>query len=73
VVLAIHLLHSHCKHLKYEKEIYLVTDGRGSMDFDDLEGIKSRLKQIDIKLTVLYDPWLHMSFPPGSISLIESL
>jgi ATP-dependent DNA helicase 2 subunit 2 len=39
--------------LKYTRKIYVVTDGRGYLDTTGLEGIVSKLKKTEIKITLL--------------------
>lgn len=39
--------------LKFRREVYLVTDGMGGIDEDDIDEIASRLNEIGIKLTVV--------------------
>lgn len=39
--------------LKFKREVYLITDGMGGIDEDDIEEIASRLNDIGIKLTVM--------------------
>lgn len=55
LILAVELIAKHCKKLKYIKQIYLVTNGRGRMDADenDIKGIAAKVKEEDIELTVL--------------------
>lgn len=42
-----------CKALKYEKRIFLVTNGRGAMDATDVDHIVEKLAEDKIELTVL--------------------
>lgn len=39
--------------LKFKREVYLITDGMGGIDEDDIDEIASRLNDIGIKLTVV--------------------
>lgn len=53
VILAVDMLHKHCRQLKYIKHLYLITNGTGPLDADDLEATAAQIKQNDIRLTVL--------------------
>lgn len=58
VVVACDMIINFAKHLKYRKQIFLVTDGRGLMDDseEDFPEIGQKLKDHDIRFTVLYEP-----------------
>jgi ATP-dependent DNA helicase 2 subunit 2 len=53
LILAIHLISTHCKKLKWKRKIVLVTNGLGVMDEDDVDQIVSKIKEDDIELVVL--------------------
>ncbi|KAF2101399.1 putative Ku family DNA helicase [Rhizodiscina lignyota] len=53
LIIAIQMMAKHCKHLKYEKHIYLVTNGRGAYDDDLSDDIIKKVKEDGIQLTVL--------------------
>ena len=53
LVIAIQMIAETCKKLQYARKIVLVTDGRGSMQADDLSQITSKLKEDKIELVVL--------------------
>ena len=53
IVIAIQMISRYCKKNKYKKQVVLVTNGRGSMDADDLSEITSKLLSEGIDLTVL--------------------
>ncbi|MCJ1398141.1 ATP-dependent DNA helicase II subunit 2 [Xylographa trunciseda] len=53
VVLAIEAIAKYCKKLKYRRKIVLVTNGRGSLDADDVSEITSKIKEDNIELVVL--------------------
>ncbi|TGZ82213.1 ATP-dependent DNA helicase II subunit 2 [Ascodesmis nigricans] len=53
LVVGIQLIKTFCRHLKYRKSIYLITDGRGSFDTDGLDQIVAQLKSETISLTIL--------------------
>ena len=44
----------YCKKLKYRRKIVLVTDGRGSIDGEDLSEITKKLKQDAIELVIMF-------------------
>ena len=48
------MITKHCKKLKYKRKIVLVTDGRGSMDADDVSQITQKIKADEIELVVMY-------------------
>lgn len=54
LVIAIQIITKHCKKLKYKRKIVLVTDGRGSMDADDISQITEKIKSDEIELVVMY-------------------
>ena len=53
IVVALHMITKYCKKLKYKREIILVTNGRGSIDPDDVSTIAEKMKADDVKLIVL--------------------
>ena len=53
LVVAIQMIATYCKKLKYHRRIILVTNGRGVVDADDLEEITKKLKQDDMELVIL--------------------
>ena len=53
IILAIQMIASHCRHLKYKKKIILVTNGLGIMDVDDIDEISSKIKGDNIELIIL--------------------
>ena len=48
------MITKHCKKLKYKRKIVLVTDGRGSMDADDMSQITEKIKSDEMELVVMY-------------------
>lgn len=54
IVIAIQMITKHCKKLKYKRKIVLVTNGRGSMDADDVSQITEKIKADEIELVVMY-------------------
>ncbi|KAK7717483.1 ATP-dependent DNA helicase yku80 [Diaporthe eres] len=53
IIVAAEMIGELTKKLKYTRRIYLVTDGQGPIDEDDVEQISSRLNELDIELIVL--------------------
>ncbi|KAK9435975.1 ATP-dependent DNA helicase II subunit 2 [Metarhizium brunneum] len=53
IVVAIDLIGTFTKKLKWIRNIVLVTDGQGEMDADDIEDIAKKINDSGIKLTVL--------------------
>lgn len=53
VILAVDMMIKHCRDLKYIKRIYLVTNGTGPLDPDDIEPTAAQIVQSRIELTVL--------------------
>ena len=54
IVIAIQMITKHCKKLKYKRKIVLVTNGRGSMDAEDVSQITQKIKADGIELVVVY-------------------
>lgn len=53
VILGVDMLMKHCRHLKFIKRLFLVTNGTGPLDPDDIEQTAAQIKQNEIQLTVL--------------------
>lgn len=53
IVIAIQMINKHCKKLKYKRKIVLVTDGRGSMDANDISQITEKIKSDEMELVVI--------------------
>jgi ATP-dependent DNA helicase 2 subunit 2 len=53
IVLAIDMIDTFTKKLKWNRKIFLVTDGQGPMDADDLSDISKKMNDSNIQLTVL--------------------
>jgi ATP-dependent DNA helicase 2 subunit 2 len=53
IVVAVQMIVSHCKKLKYRKKIVLVTNGLGAIDNDELDQIAGKIKQENIDLVIL--------------------
>ncbi|KAK9585863.1 ATP-dependent DNA helicase yku80 [Aspergillus fumigatus] len=53
VILAIQMIVTYCKKLKYKRKIVLVTNGQGWMSNEDLDQITKKIKEDNIDLVVL--------------------
>lgn len=53
ICIAIEMIMTYCKKLKYTRNICLVTDGMGDFDTDEIDNIKDQIKAEGINLTVL--------------------
>ncbi|KAL1971063.1 hypothetical protein VTN77DRAFT_14 [Rasamsonia byssochlamydoides] len=53
IVVAIQMITTYCKKLKYRRKIILVTNGEGSMSSDGLDEIVKKIKEDNIELVVL--------------------
>jgi ATP-dependent DNA helicase 2 subunit 2 len=76
LVVAIQMISTYCKKLKYKREIVLVTNGTGLINSEDLEPIKDKIKEDNIKLTVLcveytLSRWILLTPSVGLISMIR--
>lgn len=54
IVIAIQMISKHCKKLKYQRRIVLVTNGRGSLDGEEVSQISDKIKADGIELVVVY-------------------
>ncbi|EXJ59273.1 hypothetical protein A1O7_06705 [Cladophialophora yegresii CBS 114405] len=54
IILGVDMISRHCKHLKYKKRIFVVTNATGShIDEDDLDQVAQQFKDNNIDLTLL--------------------
>jgi len=54
IILAVHMINTHCRNLQYKKKLVLVTNATSyPMDPDDIPQIAEQVKQSDIELVVL--------------------
>lgn len=53
IVLAVDMIDTFTKKLKWKRKIVLVTDGQGPMDGDDIKDIAKKMNDSGIELTVL--------------------
>jgi ATP-dependent DNA helicase 2 subunit 2 len=56
LVVGIDLIMKYCKHLKYIKNIVMITDGEGHVEWDQEEtnAIAQQINDQQIKLSILY-------------------
>lgn len=55
IIVAIDMIVTYCKRLKYKRKIVLVTNGKGPMDSDGIDGIVSKIKEEGIELVIMSD------------------
>lgn len=53
ICIAIQMIMTYCKKLKYTRNICLVTNGMGDFDTDEIDNITDQIKAEGINLTVL--------------------
>jgi ATP-dependent DNA helicase 2 subunit 2 len=53
IIIATQMIKTHCKKLKYKKNIVFVTNAMGSFDTDDIELVVKGIKDDNINLTIL--------------------
>jgi len=53
VIVAIQMITAFTKKLKYQRKIVLVTNGRGNIDADNIDGVWKKLNEDEIQLVVL--------------------
>ncbi|KAL4808894.1 SPOC like C-terminal domain-containing protein [Aspergillus unguis] len=53
LILAIQMIITHCKKLKWKRKIVLITSGVGKMNSENLEDIVSKVKEDNIELVIL--------------------
>ncbi|KAM0346458.1 hypothetical protein ACHAPU_005523 [Fusarium lateritium] len=53
IVLAIDMIDTFTKKLKWNRKIFLITDGQGAMDGDDFSDIAKKMNDSNIQLTIL--------------------
>lgn len=54
LILAIQMINTYTKKLKYKRKIVLVTNGEGPMSSEGMDEITKKIKADDIELVVLY-------------------
>lgn len=53
IVVAVDMIDTFTKKLKYIRRVYLITDGQADMDADDVSDIAKKMNDSNIQLTVL--------------------
>ncbi|KZF24158.1 ATP-dependent DNA helicase II subunit 2 [Xylona heveae TC161] len=53
LVIAIQMISTYCKKLKYRRKIILLTDARGSMETEDIDEITKKINEDNIELVIL--------------------
>ena len=53
LIVGLDVLMKYCKHLKYIKNIIIVTDGRGEADWSQTEDIAHQINKESINLSIL--------------------
>lgn len=54
IIVSIEVIRKHCRHLKYDKHIQVITTLDNEIDWLDIEAIQSMLKQENISITAMY-------------------
>jgi ATP-dependent DNA helicase 2 subunit 2 len=54
IVIAMQMIITYCKKLKYKRKIVLVTNGTGSMSNEGIKSIISKLQEDNIELVIMY-------------------
>ncbi|RKO92843.1 SPOC like C-terminal domain-containing protein, partial [Blyttiomyces helicus] len=56
IIVGIHILGLHCKHLKYAKKLYLLTDAENPMQMEEFDGVIQMAKDMGVEFTLIaYD------------------
>lgn len=55
IVVAVDMIDTFTKKLKWIRKIIMVTDGQGELDPDDISEISKKINESNIHLTILYD------------------
>ncbi|KAI8609215.1 SPOC like C-terminal domain-containing protein [Chytriomyces sp. MP71] len=53
IVVAIHMLQTHCKHLKWEKQVFVLSDFSSPINPDDDGSIVAKAEDYDVKINVI--------------------
>jgi ATP-dependent DNA helicase 2 subunit 2 len=70
IVIAVDMIDTFTKKLKWIRKIFLVTDGQGAMDADDVVDIAKKMNDSNIQLTILY---VGSRLPSAEILLTKAL
>jgi len=57
LVIGLDLIMKYCRHLKYIKNVIMITDGRGSTDWSQSNEIAEQIKKESISVSILYPPF----------------
>ena len=68
LVVAVDVIMKYCRHLKYIKNITMITDGKGTTDWSEQDPIAQQINNENINLNILFPP------PPFTfhLRLVES-
>ena len=53
LVVAIQMISTYCRKLKFRRKIVLITDARGPMDLDDLHEIIKKIGEDSVELVIM--------------------
>lgn len=53
IIIGLHMLDLHCKHLKWIKKIYLFTNAENMIDHEGADGVIQRAKDMDVEFTLV--------------------
>jgi len=53
LVVALDLIMRYCRHLKYIKNVVMITDGRGSTDWSQSDEIAAQINKESVSLSIL--------------------
>ncbi|KAL1921828.1 uncharacterized protein VTP21DRAFT_10470 [Calcarisporiella thermophila] len=59
LIVGLEAMSSHCKHYKYEKKIYLITDGKSPINFEDLDVVEEQIKSQNIQFFLIGVDFAH--------------
>jgi len=54
LVVGLDLIMKYCRHLKFIKNVIMITDGRGSTDWSQSDEIAEQIKKESINVSILY-------------------
>ncbi|KAI8647826.1 SPOC like C-terminal domain-containing protein [Parasitella parasitica] len=71
VIVASQMIREHCRNLKYEKRIILITNNHNKIDWLDLDDVAGMLKDLNAQLTIIGTDYSRLSDPdcPEDIAL----
>jgi ATP-dependent DNA helicase 2 subunit 2 len=59
LIVGLDLIMKYCRHLKYIKNVILITDGRGTTDWTQVDDIAEQINREHINLSILFPPHNH--------------